>query len=99
AALVADPVSPAPVSPPSARPPEAIASVAEHPSRPVKRSPARWLLPAAAALGVVPLGFAVRGGGTRAPGALPFLAVGDIRTETSPDTTRLGPILRDMLAT
>ena len=99
AAPVADPVSPAPVSPPSARPPEAIASVAEHPSSQEKHRPARWLLPAAALVGVVALGFAVRGSGTRTSGALPFLAVGEIRTETSPDTTRLGPILRDMLAT
>jgi len=62
-------------------------------------NPARWLLPAAAIVGVVALGLAVRGSGNSRSAALPFLAVGEIRTEGATDTVRLGPILRDLLAT
>jgi hypothetical protein len=57
----------------------------------------RWLIPATI-LGIVVVVLAWR---RVAPSSatLPFLAVGEIRTEAPTDTTRLGPILRDMLAT
>jgi DNA-binding SARP family transcriptional activator len=88
-------VEPAPVAPPAAPPP----TTNEPPS---PRAPARrpvgivrWLLPALVALPIVVLALRREAGGPANP---PFLAVGQIRTE-SPDSTRLGPILRDMLAT
>jgi DNA-binding SARP family transcriptional activator len=63
---------------------------------PRRRHTLRWLAPMA--VGLVVLGFAARGFRNDSGSPLPFLAVGDIRTEAA-DSSRLGAILRDMLAT
>jgi DNA-binding SARP family transcriptional activator/tetratricopeptide (TPR) repeat protein len=98
----APPAAPPVVSTPAPLTPTALATTIkpEEPIAPQSRpGRVRWLVPIAALVGIVVLGLAVRGFGSRASEARPFLAVGEIRTESAPDTTRLGPILRDMLAT
>jgi len=59
--------------------------------------PRRMLL--AALVAVVTIGVAVRDIGNRAGAGLPFLAVGEIRTEGSSDSATSGRVLRDLLAT
>ena len=56
----------------------------------------RWLVPALVALSIVVLALRRSPGGPPDP---PFLAVGLIKTDNPDDSTRLGSILRDMLAT
>lgn len=61
-------------------------------------SPRRWLIPAA--LGAVVLfGLVLSGIGRRSAAHLPYFAVAGIRTDPGGDSTRLGSVLRDMLAT
>jgi DNA-binding SARP family transcriptional activator len=100
--LRAAPPTPAPIpagpTPSSPAPSQSIAAAGPRAQHPASRR-VGWLLPAAVLVGVVGVGFAVRGFGSRSLGSLPFLAVGEIRVEATVDSTRLGPILRDMLAT
>lgn len=58
----------------------------------------RWLIPVAL-VGIVLLGLALRGVSNATDQPPPFLAVGKIRTPELGDTSSLGPVLRDMLAT
>jgi DNA-binding SARP family transcriptional activator len=58
---------------------------------------ARWV--AIVLVGTVALVLTLRGFATRSPADRPFLAVGTIRTPELGDTSSLGPVLRDMLAT
>ena len=92
---------PKPQTSPSSTPEPAVsaapAPLAPRPA-PRPRHPIRWLLPAGVlALGAVFL--MARALRSRPDGKEIFLAVGEIRIEGSSDSARLGPILRDMLAT
>jgi tetratricopeptide (TPR) repeat protein len=78
---------------PSAPAPEPLAVVA----RPERKLP-RWLAPVALGV-IVALGLGLRQLTGRAHASRPFLAVGAIRTPELGDTSSVGPMLRDMLAT
>ena len=58
----------------------------------------RWLVPVVL-VGIVLLGLALRGVSDATDQPPPFLAVGRIRTPQLGDSSSLGPVLRDMLAT
>jgi DNA-binding SARP family transcriptional activator/tetratricopeptide (TPR) repeat protein len=83
------PVIPAPSASAGGEPPA-------HPSRPQRSV---WLFTTAALVLVVVLGLVARGFGIGRASSPPFLAVGEIRTDSPGDSTRPGPILRDLLAT
>jgi DNA-binding SARP family transcriptional activator/tetratricopeptide (TPR) repeat protein len=83
---------PEPLPPPSAVVPAAPEPTQRHPRR-------RWQVAAALLAAGALVAFVVRGGGTRDAGALPFLAVGDVRIEGPGDSTAGARVLRDMLAT
>ena len=99
----AAPLSSLPAVPPPAPvqsgPPAAAPSGyrAEPAGTPPRRRSHRWLAPVAV-VAIVVLGFAVRSFRNGSASMPPFLAVGDIGTEAA-DSSRLGAILRDMLAT
>jgi len=92
------PPEPAPAPRNSTEPPNSIPVTPESPAVQPGTKRSRWLVPAVL-LGVVALGLAVRGFGSRSATALPFLAVGEIRTNEPADSTSPGRVLRDMLAT
>jgi DNA-binding SARP family transcriptional activator/tetratricopeptide (TPR) repeat protein len=83
---------------PAATPVATIATPAPTDPDRVTQGRRRWLLPATltAALLIAVAAWATTWG---SPARLPFLAVGDIRVEPLPDSTRPGAILRDMLST
>jgi DNA-binding SARP family transcriptional activator/tetratricopeptide (TPR) repeat protein len=93
--------SSSPVAPPASAPgpgaPPVAPSIATAPSRPRSRL-VLFLVPGAL-LVFVAVFLLMRSGPTAASSNSPFLAVGEIRTESATDSTRVGPILRDMLAT
>ena len=98
------PVSPPPTVTSSSRTEPATIAVPTAPSpettAPTKRpgtSRVRWA--ALALIGIAALILIVRGFTTRSRSDRPFLAVGAIRTPAQSDTSSLGPVLRDMLAT
>jgi DNA-binding SARP family transcriptional activator len=88
--------SPASPAPRPATVTEALVRAA--PTVPARRgvSLARWLIPS---LVVLVLAGLLWRRSTSGASVRPFLAVGDIRVEPSPDSTRSGAILRDMLST
>ncbi|HEX7023982.1 MAG TPA: BTAD domain-containing putative transcriptional regulator [Gemmatimonadales bacterium] len=100
-AAIAEPVAHPPAPPQApARPPGTAAvgsGTSPLPARPRTGRRMMGLLVAAAI--VVMVVAALLRGGSGGMGGPPFLAVGQIRTEPPGDTTRIGPILRDMLAT
>ena len=83
---------PAPAAPPIPPAPQSVASAV----RPGAIR-ARWV--AIALVGIAALVLTLRGFATRSGDDHPFLAVGTIRTPELGDTSSLGPVLRDMLAT
>lgn len=68
------------------------------PAQPAIKTRRSWLIPAVG-IAVVAIGLAASGALSKSSGDLPFLAVGEIRVESSSDTTPTGRILRDMLST
>lgn len=86
---------------PALVPPTPVPSIssAPLPAQPRKPRRAPLLLFAGALTAIVALAFTLRGAATRESSALPFLAVGEIRTEGSTDSASMGRVLRDMLAT
>jgi DNA-binding SARP family transcriptional activator len=107
--LRAAPPAPPPESPPPARPSPAPGRGPETPVTPPSTQAATppprlqffgrmWLL-SAAVLALALVGVALRGMKNQAAAALPFLAVGEIRTEGSSDSATSGRVLRDLLAT
>ncbi len=96
--LRTDPAEPRLVQPAPATPPQPIPSGSVSAATKPGIPRVRWLA-AAALIGIVALGLVLRSVGNRSAPGLPFLAVGEIRTTGSADSTTLGNVLRDMLAT
>ena len=92
--------APRPSLPQSAQPPEPTADLLPQAPEPT-RAPSRKLRPGLALLlgGALMLVLGVTLLRPSRPPAIPFLAVGTIRTPELGDTSSLGPVLRDMLAT
>ena len=86
------------VTPPSPPFPDPAAPTEPVPVQRVAPPRIRWLVPLAL-VGIVLLGLALRGVSDATDQPPPFLAVGKIRTPELGDTSSLGPVLRDMLAT